>query len=175
MTESETSAIPSTASGAEEELWLTYLNYDQSVGQAVRRLGALSHENVELFRGLLLKSRDRSKVRDYEAESIRRLQGEAFVGDEELQRTLIVLHAENPRFGEALKRLVAATGKPEQLDQAVAAIRSGKVGGGQTPAVAKDQAIAAEAVKEPAKEAVKEPAKEVAKESREAVVVPLHK
>jgi phage tail protein X len=170
--ESETSGVQSTASGEEEERWLTYLNYDQSVGQAVRRLGALSPENVDLFRGLLLKSRDRSKVKDYEAESIRRLQGEAFVGDEELQRTLIVLHAENPRFGEELKRLVAATGKPEELDQTVAAIRSGK---GQPPVVAKDRPTAVEAVKEPAKPPAKEAAKEPAKEPKEAVVVPLHK
>jgi len=178
--ESETSAIQPAASGAEEELWLTYLNYDQSVGQAVRRLGALSPENVDLFRSLLLKSRDRSKVKDYEAESIRRLQGEAFVGDDELQRTLIVLHAEDPRFGEELKRLVAETGKPAQLDQAVAAIRSGRASPSKpakavspvkpAPAAAKEQPkeIAKEPVKEVSKPAVKEPVKE-------AVVVPLHK
>jgi hypothetical protein len=125
--EQETSAGPSNGQGgADDELWLTYLNYDQRIQQAVRRLGALSNENVEVFRSLLLKGRDRSRLKDYEAESVRRLQGEAFVGDEELQRTLIVLNAEDPRYGEELKRLVRATGKPEQLDQAVAAIRSGK-------------------------------------------------
>jgi nucleoid-associated protein YgaU len=123
--ESETSAIQAGPEGSQEELWLTYLNYDQSIQQAVRRLGALSAENVDLFRGLLLKGRDRSRVKEYEAESIRRLQGEAFVGDEDLQRTLIVLNAEDPRFGEELKRLVAATGKPAELDKAVAEIRSG--------------------------------------------------
>jgi hypothetical protein len=183
--ESDRSAIQPAASGAQEELWLTYLNYDQSIGQAVRRLGALSPENVDLFRGLLLKSRDRSKVKDYEAESIRRLQGEAFVGDEELQRTLIVLTAEDPRFGEELKRLVAATGKPEKLDQAVAAIRSGKTDPGK-PAVAapkdQSQAIAETPAKEIPQEAAQKPVKESTKESttkesiREAaVVVPLHK
>jgi len=114
-------------------LWLTYLNYDQSIQQAVRRLGALSVENVDLFRGLLLKTRDRSRIKEYEAESIRRLQGEAFVGDEDLQRTLIVLNAENPRFGEDLKRLVAATGKPAELDKAVAEIRSGNGSSRLTP------------------------------------------
>lgn len=126
--ESETSAIPSDrpSADADQELWLTYLNYDQAIQQAVRRLSALSSRNVDEFRGLLLKGRDRGRVKEYEAESIRRLQGEAFVGDEELQRTLIVLNAEDPRFGEELKRLVAATGKPSQLDQAVAEIRSGK-------------------------------------------------
>jgi nucleoid-associated protein YgaU len=184
--ESETSAIQSPASdGAEEELWLTYLNYDQRIQQAVRRLGALSAENVDVFRSQLLKSRDRSKVKDYEAESIRRLQGEAFVGDEELQRTLIVLTAEDPRFGEELKRLVGATGKPEQLDQAVAAIRSGKAAGKQAPAAVKDQVKdtvkeraqerAQERTDEPAKELVKEPAKEPATEAVEAVIVPLRK
>ena len=108
---------------ADQERWLTYLNYDQSVKQAVRRLGALSPQNVELFRGLLMQGRDRSRVAEYEAESVRRLQGEAFVGDEELQRTLIVLHAEDPRLAEEFKRVVAATGKPQELDQAIAAIR----------------------------------------------------
>jgi nucleoid-associated protein YgaU len=162
-------------------LWLTYLNYDQPIQQAVRRLGALSAENVDLFRGLLLKDRDRSRVKEYEAESIRRLQGQAFVGDEELQRTLIVLTAENPRFGEELKRLVAATGKPEKLDQAVAAIRSGKLAAGQAPAAEKEQAkeVIKERTKEPVKETAKEPARESisepAKQPLEAVVVPLHK
>ena len=108
---------------ADQERWLTYLNYDQSVKQAVRRLGALSPQNVELFRSLLMQGRDRSRVAEYEAESVRRLQGEAFVGDEELQRTLIVLHAEDPRLAEEFKRVVAATGKPQELDQAIAAIR----------------------------------------------------
>jgi len=109
---------------ADDDRWLTYLNYDQSIQQAVRRLGALSPANVDEFRNLLLKNRDRSRVKEYEAESIRRLQGEAFVGDEDLQRALIVLNAENPRLGEELKRVVATTGKPHELDQTVAAIRA---------------------------------------------------
>jgi nucleoid-associated protein YgaU len=177
--ESETSRVQSTASGAEEELWLTYLNYDQSVGQAVRRLGALSPENVDLFRGLLLKSRDRSKVKDYEAESIRRVQGEAFVGDEELQRTLIVLHAEDPRFGEELKRLVAATGRPEKLDQAVAAIRSGQPVPDKPAVTASPVKATLAAVKEPPREPTHEPAEKAVKTAvhepaKQAVVVPLH-
>jgi nucleoid-associated protein YgaU len=168
--ESETSAIQPDP-GAEDELWLTYLNYDQRVGQAVRRLGALSPENVDLFRGLLLKSRDRSKVKEYEAESIRRLQGEAFVGDEELQRTLIVLSAEDPRFGEELKRLVGAKGKPAQLDQTVAAIRSGNPG-----PLKPIETVAKETAREIPKEPVKEPAEDAVKETiKEAVVVPLRK
>jgi hypothetical protein len=123
--ESQTSEVPG-ADSAQEELWLTYLNYDSSVQQAVRRLGALSQENVDLFRDLLLKERKRSRFKDYEAESVRRLQGEAFVGDEALQRTLIVLNAEDRRYGEELKRRVAAEGKPEHLDQLVAEIRGTK-------------------------------------------------
>jgi LysM repeat protein len=108
---------------ADDDRWLTYLNYDQSIQQAVRRLGALSSANVDEFRSLLLKGRDRSRVKDYEAESIRRLQGEAFVGDEDLQRALIVLNAEDPRLGDELKRIVATSGKPGELDKAVAAIQ----------------------------------------------------
>jgi nucleoid-associated protein YgaU len=177
-------------------LWLTYLNYDQRIQQAVRRLGALSTQNVDVFRALLLKDRDRSRVKEYEAESIRRLQGEAFVGDEELQRTLIVLTAENPRYGEELKRRVAATGKPAQLDQAVVAIRSGQASPvEQAPAAAKQppQELAKETVSEIVKRPAKEPIKDVAKEpvqtappvapktaavtesAKDAVVVPLHK
>ncbi len=119
MTEPDTSAT-----GANDELWLTYLNYDRAVQQAVNRLSALSSENVDEFRALLLKGRDRARIKDYEAESIRRLQGEAFVGDDELQRTLIVLNAENPRLGDELKRVVSTTGRPGDLDQTVAAIRA---------------------------------------------------
>src|SRR5256885_13034209 len=73
-----------------------------------------------------MQGRDRSRVAEYEAESVRRLQGEAFVGDEELQRTLIVLHAEDPHLAEEFKRLVAASGKPTELDRAIAAIRTQK-------------------------------------------------
>ena len=113
-----------SATSADDDRWLTYLNYDRTIQQAVRRLGALSSANVDEFRALLLKGRDRSRVNDYEAESIRRLQGEAFVGDEDLQRALIVLNAEDPRLGEELKRVIAATGKPQELDQTVAAIRA---------------------------------------------------
>ena len=116
-------ASAQSASSADDDRWLTYLNYDQSIQQAVRRLGALSSANVDEFRSLLLKGRDRSRVKDYEAESIRRLQGEAFVGDEDLQRALIVLTAEDPRLGEEFKRVVAASGKPAELDQTIAAIR----------------------------------------------------
>jgi hypothetical protein len=135
--ETEISTVPAMESGtqqssaggadsADDDRWLTYLNYDQSIQQAVRRLGALSSANVDEFRSLLLKGRDRSRVKDYEAESIRRLQGEAFVGDEELQRALIVLNAEDPRLGDELKRIVATSGKPGELDKTVAAIQSQK-------------------------------------------------
>jgi hypothetical protein len=115
---------PATNPGADDERWLTYLEYDQHVRQAVRRLGALSIDNVDEFRALLLKGRDRTRIKEYEAEAIRRLQGEAFVGDEELQRALIVLNAEDPHLGDELKRIVAASGRPGDLDQTVAAIRS---------------------------------------------------
>ena len=114
------------ADSADDDRWLTYLNYDQSIQQAVRRLGALSGANVDEFRSLLLKGRDRSRVKEYEAESIRRLQGEAFVGDEDLQRALIVLNAEDPRLGDELKRIIAISGKPSELDKTVAAIQSQK-------------------------------------------------
>ena len=115
-----------SAAGADDERWLTYLEYDRNVQQAVKRLGALSSRNVDEFRALLLKGRDRSRIQEYEADSIRRLQGESFVGDEELQRALIVLNAEDPRLGDELKKLVSTTGRPGDLDQTVAAIRAQK-------------------------------------------------
>ena len=167
--EPETSAVPTEGQGgADDELWLTYLNYDQRIQQAVRRLGALSSENVDVFRSLLLKGRDRSRLQEYEAESVRRLQGEAFVGDEELQRTLIVLNAEDPRYGEELKRLVRATGRPEQLDQVVATIRSGK------PVQIKPVPVPDIAPGEPTSQP-EEPVAVPQEQSHEAVVVPLRK
>ena len=164
--ESDTSTVsPDPPDRAEEELWLTYLNYDQSIQQAVRRLGALSQQNVEVFRSLLLEGRDRKRVKDYEAESIRRLQGKGFVGDEALQRALIVLNAEDPRYGEELKRQVAASGKPAELDQAVAAIRASIHTSYEQPADQPEPDESASGLAET-------PAKD---EDRESVVVPLRK
>jgi LysM domain-containing protein len=110
---------------AKEDLWLTYQNYDPAVKQAVRRLGALPGNNVEEFRTLLLASRERSRVKEFEADVVRRLQGEAFVDDEVLQQTLIVLYAENPALAEQFKKFVAANGRPDDIDLAVARLRSG--------------------------------------------------
>lgn len=110
---------------AREDLWLTYQNYDPAVKQAVRRLGALPGNNVEAFKALLLASRERKRAKEFEAEVVRRLQGEAFVDDEVLQQTLIVLHAENPGLAEAFKTFVAANGKPGDIDLTVARLRSG--------------------------------------------------
>lgn len=110
---------------AREDLWLTYQNYDPAVKQAVRRLGALPGNNVEAFKALLLASRERKRAKEFEAEVVRRLQGEAFVDDEVLQQTLIVLHAENPGLAEAFKTFVAANGKPDDIDLTVARLRSG--------------------------------------------------
>ncbi len=167
--ESGTSTVsPDPPDRAEEELWLTYLNYDQSIQQAVRRLGALSQQNVDVFRSLLLEGRDRKRVKDYESESIRRLQGAGFVGDEALQRALIVLNAEDPRYGEELKRQVAASGKPAELDQAVAAIRAGMQTQGERAAV--EQVSDQPKPDEPASDLAETPAKD---KDRESVVVPL--
>ncbi|HJS45942.1 MAG TPA: LysM peptidoglycan-binding domain-containing protein [Rhizomicrobium sp.] len=110
---------------AREDLWLTYQNYDPAVKQAVRRLGALPGNNVEEFKALLLASRERKRAKEFEADVVRRLQGEAFVDDEVLQQTLVVLHAENPGLAEAFKKFVAANGRPGDIDLAVARLRSG--------------------------------------------------
>ncbi|HKU63988.1 MAG TPA: hypothetical protein VJQ06_02945, partial [Rhizomicrobium sp.] len=110
---------------AREDLWLTYQNYDPAVKQAVRRLGALPGNNVEAFKALLLASRERKRAKEFEAEVVRRLQGEAFVDDEVLQQTLVVLHAENPGLAEAFKKFVAENGRPGDIDLTVARLRSG--------------------------------------------------
>ena len=110
---------------AKEDLWLTYQNYDPAVKQAVRRLGALPGNNVEEFRALLLASRERKRAKEFEADVVRRLQGEAFVDDDVLQQTLIVLHAENPQLAEEFKKFVAANGRPDDIDLTVARLRSG--------------------------------------------------
>lgn len=110
---------------AKEDLWLTYQNYDPAVKQAVRRLGALPGNNVEEFRNLLLASRERKRAKEFEADVVRRLQGEAFVDDDVLQQTLIVLHAENPGLAEEFKKFVAANGRPDDIDLTVARLRSG--------------------------------------------------
>jgi len=110
---------------AKEDLWLTYQNYDPAVKQAVRRLGALPGNNVEEFRNLLLASRERKRAKEFEADVVRRLQGEAFVDDDVLQQTLIVLHAENPGLAEKFKKFVAANGRPDDIDLTVARLRSG--------------------------------------------------
>lgn len=110
---------------AKQDLWLTYQEYDPAVKQAVRRLGALPGNNVEEFRNLLLASRERKRAKEFEADVVRRLQGEAFVDDEVLQQTLIVLHAENPQLAEQFKQFVAANGRPEDIDLTVARLRSG--------------------------------------------------
>jgi nucleoid-associated protein YgaU len=110
---------------AREDLWLTYQNYDPAVKQAVRRLGALPGNNVEEFRSLFLASRERKRVKEFEDDVVRRLQGEVFVGDEVLQQTLIVLHAENPGLAEQFKQFVTANGRPQDIDLTVARLRSG--------------------------------------------------
>lgn len=110
---------------ATQDLWLTYQEYDPAVKQAVRRLGALPGNNVEEFRKLFLASRERKRVKEFEDVVVRRLQGDAFVGDEVLQQTLIVLHAENPQLAEQFKQFVAANGRPEDIDLTVARLRSG--------------------------------------------------
>lgn len=110
---------------ARNDLWLTYQEYDPAVKQAVRRLGALPGNNVEEFRNLFLASRERKRVKEFEADVIRRLQGEAFVDDEVLQQTLIVLHAENPGLAEQFKQFVTANGRPDDIDLTVARLRTG--------------------------------------------------
>src|SRR5262249_19705987 len=60
-------------------LWKTFLDNDPEIAAAVEQLSSLSPRNVDEFRILLVQHRDCSRVREFENESIRRIQGAAFV------------------------------------------------------------------------------------------------
>ncbi len=105
------------------QVWQTFLEHDPDVSEAVERLSALSPRNVEEFRTLLLQHRDRTRVKEFEDEAIRRVQGPAFVGDAPLRQAYISLNQEDGRLGEELVRVVGVIGKHEDLERTVAQVR----------------------------------------------------
>jgi hypothetical protein len=92
---SPSGAPPDKPPSGEDEIWRAFLEHDEAVRQAVGRLTALSPANVQEFRQLLLASGDRSRIPEYEDESIFRTQGPAFVGNETLQRVYVLLNSKD--------------------------------------------------------------------------------
>jgi hypothetical protein len=87
-----------------DEVWQTFLEYEPSVGEAVKRLSWLSPKNVEEFRTLFLEQRDCSRIKEFEEETISRVQGPAFASDATLREAYIELNREDPRLGDELVR-----------------------------------------------------------------------
>ena len=104
--------------------WQTFLERDSGVGKAVERLSWLSPKNVEEFRTQLLQYRDCNRIKEFEEDSIRRIQGPSFVGDASLQQAYISLNREDGRLGDELVRMVGIIGKPEDLERTVAQVRN---------------------------------------------------
>ena len=80
--------------------WQTFLEHDSDVSKAVERLSWISPRNVEEFRTLLLQSHDRNRVKEFEEEAIRRIQGLAFAGDTTLLQAYISLNREDGRLSD---------------------------------------------------------------------------
>ncbi len=129
------------------QVWQTFLEHDPDVSEAVERLSALSPRNVEEFRTLLLQHRDRTRVKEFEDEAIRRIQGSAFVDDAPLLQAYINLNREDGRLGEELVRVVGVIGKPEDLERTVAQVRQ-KFLAKEAEARARQAAAATEAERE---------------------------
>jgi TPR repeat protein len=105
------------------QVWQTFLEHDPDVSEAVERLSSLSQRNVEEFRTLLLQHRDRTRVKEFEDEAIRRVQGPAFVGDTTFLQAYISLNREDGGLGDEFVRVVGVIGKPKDLERTVALVR----------------------------------------------------
>ena len=107
-----------------DQVWQTFLEHDPDVSEAVERLSSLSPRNVEEFRNLLLQHRDRTRVKEFEDEAIRRVQGPPFVGDTTLLQAYISLNREDGGLGDEFIRVVGVIGKPKDLERTVALVRA---------------------------------------------------
>jgi TPR repeat protein len=112
---------PQTSEAA--EVWETYLEYDANVSEAVERLSSMSPKDVVEFRNLFLQNRDCTRVKEFEDEAIRRVQGSAFVGDAALRQAYESLNSEDDRLGDELVRVVGIIGKLEDLGRTVDQVR----------------------------------------------------
>jgi len=112
-----------TYDGSNDEVWRTYLNYDPAVRDTVGRLSLLSSKNVDEFRSLLVRERDANRLKEFEDEAIRRVQGHAFVTDVSLRETYIKLNDEDRRLGDELVKVVAILGRPKDLEWTISQMR----------------------------------------------------
>jgi hypothetical protein len=108
---------------ANDQIWQTFLDYNPTISEAVERLSSFSPKNVQEFRALLLQHRDCSRVKEFEDEAIRRVQGPAFADDGTLREAYINLNREDHQLGNELVRVVNIIGKPKDLERTVAQVR----------------------------------------------------
>jgi tetratricopeptide (TPR) repeat protein len=115
------------------EVWQTYLDYDPTIRETVKRLSSLSAKSVEEFRSLLLRYRDCSRVYEFEEVALRRAKE---FEEEELSRKLgstgddvavrdayLNLNREDQRLGDEFIRVIGIIGKPKDLDRIITLIR----------------------------------------------------
>ena len=119
----KSSKLPPSKGGSDDEVWQTFIDHEPSIVEAVERLSLLSPKNVEVFRTLFLERRDCSRIKEFEEEAVRRIQGPAFVTDATLREAYIELNHEDGRLGEELVRVVGVIGKPSDLERAIAQVR----------------------------------------------------
>lgn len=78
---------------------------------------------MEEFRTLFLEQRDCSRIKEFEEETISRVQGPAFASDATLREAYIELNSEDARLGDELVRVVGVIGQPKDLDRIIAQVR----------------------------------------------------
>jgi hypothetical protein len=116
------SQLSSLSGGSDDQVWQTFLEYEPSISEAVERLSSLSPKNVQEFRALFLQHPDCSRIKEFEDEAIRRVQGPPFVADASLQ-AYGSLNPEDGRLGDKFVRVVGVIGKPKDLERTVAQVR----------------------------------------------------
>lgn len=117
------SQLSSLFGGSNDQVWQTFLEYEPSISEAVERLSSLSPKNVKEFRTLFLQHRDCSRIKEFENEATRRVQGSAFVDDAALRESYISLNREDSRLGDEFVRVVGIIGRPKDLERVVAQVR----------------------------------------------------
>jgi len=124
---------PSPGIPDEEEVWQTYLDYDPTITEIMKRLSSLSAKSAEEFRSLLLRYRDCSRVNEFEEVALRRAKE---FEEEELTRRLgfaaddvavrdayLNLNREDQRLGDEFIRVIGIIGKPTDLDRIITLVR----------------------------------------------------
>lgn len=102
-----------------DQVWETFLENDPDISQATERLSLLSRKNVQEFRFLLLQHKDCTRIKEFEDEAIRRIQGDAFATDAALREAFICLKREDRRMAAELVRVVRLIGKPKDFERTI--------------------------------------------------------